>query len=827
LNRLIEIYGTDEVRRLDESSLPLLIGMDGTAHISLEGHPDSGGDDGGGIVAYVAESRNHLFLQPEDNSTSIVYHNDEPVTGSVWLKSGDMTRIGDSIIRWHLSGQRVEVRISKTSAKVLQPPLEPPAEPPPGQKEERKKNATGEHILPVMETPRSGGGRARNLAIVLFALLLTAAAFVLLANPLAVTVTPAPDSLSVSGFPPVLEFGDSYLGLSGNYTLHARKNGYRPLEEEIEITGGSSDYSFTLEKLPGLVDLTSTPVGVTVLIDSVSVGETPLESIEISAGSRVIGFKHERYLPVERTIEVEGFGKRQALQVKLEPAWAMITLQTEPQGATLMVDGEEQGVTPLELELTAGKRQLVFSKEKFSELEVELDVEAGKDLAPDVYRLEPTPATVAISSVPTGGTATVDGVYKGLTPLSITLPSGGEHNLRLTLPGHLPTNRKLKLEPGEERKLRVKLKPQYGTVFITGTPAAATLYIDGKKQELATGRFRLTTREHTIEMKAKGYDSVTRTVTPQTGYSQRIEIDLKRKQTASQAATSAKPDSAAKPDSTGVTGLGQKMILISPKPFLMGASRKEAGRRANESEHKVIMKRSFYVSEREVTNAEYRLFQAQHSSGMSGNRSLEIDSHPVVNVAWNDAARFLNWLSSKDGLPPFYREENGAMVAGDEAGLGYRLPTEAEWAFTARMAKRKERVRYPWSGKYPPKMKAGNFADESARHILPVVIEGYNDGFAASAPTGSFQANPVGVYDLGGNAAEWCHDYYAANPAGSKGATDPMGPATGNHHVVRGSSWRNASITELRFSYRRYSREPANDIGFRVARYANNARYAK
>jgi hypothetical protein len=173
LNRLIEIYGRDEVRRLDESSLPLLIGTDDTAHICLDAPLDRGLDGEGGIVAYVAESRNHLFLQPaDDNQAHVVYHNDEPVTGSVWLKAGDTTRIGDSIIRWHLSGQRVEIRISKTSAKVLQPPLEPPVEPPPDPKEKRQQNATDEHLLPVMEAPRSSGGKARTLAIVLFALLL-------------------------------------------------------------------------------------------------------------------------------------------------------------------------------------------------------------------------------------------------------------------------------------------------------------------------------------------------------------------------------------------------------------------------------------------------------------------------------------------------------------------------------------------------------------------------------------------------------------------------------------------------------------------------------
>jgi formylglycine-generating enzyme required for sulfatase activity len=160
------------------------------------------------------------------------------------------------------------------------------------------------------------------------------------------------------------------------------------------------------------------------------------------------------------------------------------------------------------------------------------------------------------------------------------------------------------------------------------------------------------------------------------------------------------------------------------------------------------------------------------------------------------------------------------MVTIDPRGIGYRLPTEAEWAFAARMAGQNERVRYPWDGSFPPQAVVGNFADESARHLLPVIISGYTDGFAATSPTGSFAANPAGFYDLGGNVAEWCHDYYSVQTFSGGSEVDPMGPPKGTHRVVRGSSWRDASITELRFSYRRYSREAADDIGFRVARYA-------
>ena len=65
------------------------------------------------------------------------------------------------------------------------------------------------------------------------------------------------------------------------------------------------------------------------------------------------------------------------------------------------------------------------------------------------------------------------------------------------------------------------------------------------------------------------------------------------------------------------------------------------------------------------------------------------------------------------------------------------------------------------------------------------------------------------------------HDFYAVYPGEAKRlVTDPMGPASGNHYVVRGASWRDGNITELRLSYRDYSNKPHHDLGFRIARYA-------
>jgi formylglycine-generating enzyme required for sulfatase activity len=100
------------------------------------------------------------------------------------------------------------------------------------------------------------------------------------------------------------------------------------------------------------------------------------------------------------------------------------------------------------------------------------------------------------------------------------------------------------------------------------------------------------------------------------------------------------------------------------------------------------------------------------------------------------------------------------------------------------------------------------------------VLPDYDDGYAATAPVGSFAAGPSGFFDLGGNVAEWTHDLYTVQPASSAVAVDPLAGGAGGLRVIRGSSWRNAAVTELRVAYRDYGDGKRNDLGFRIARYA-------
>jgi formylglycine-generating enzyme required for sulfatase activity len=107
--------------------------------------------------------------------------------------------------------------------------------------------------------------------------------------------------------------------------------------------------------------------------------------------------------------------------------------------------------------------------------------------------------------------------------------------------------------------------------------------------------------------------------------------------------------------------------------------------------------------------------------------------------------------------------------------------------------------------------------------LLSFTLSGYNDGFAVSGPVGSFEPSARGLYDLSGNVAEWCNDYYEIRPATGEPVLDPTGPETGNRHVIRGASWSLASRSELRLSYRDAGADGRLDLGFRIARYVDKA----
>lgn len=801
MSRVYFVHDARGERRLEEHDLPLSIGGAEQDGIVLPGLPAAA------VVAYIGLDEGHAFIQPAQTDLQL-FHNHEHLAASRWLKSGDVVEASESVMLWNVQGDQVNIRVQ---ARAAAPELVPPASPPP----------LNNRVLPEVPQTRSvtaGQRTRRRVALGVFLLLLAAVAFVLLATPVSVRITPEPDRQSLEGFPPAVPFGGRQLVLPGRYTVTAKRAGYHPLRQAIEVpAGGLQVYELGLEELPGRVSIALQPaVPFELFIDDTAVIMDAKGVAEIEGGTHRLRIETERYLPVEETLQVAGMGEAQQLAFVLQPAWASVRIDSNPPGATVEVDDQPLGVTPLATELLQGERRLVLRLERYQELVLPLRVLAGSELLLEPFQLQPADGRLVLDSTPAGASVSVDGVFHGTTPLTLTLASGVEHTVRLTKPGYAHLDRQLQLDAGEEQSLDAQLRPQYGIVFVTAQPADARLRVDGRDAGKATQRLQLTTRSHTLEISKPGYATRTVTVTPRSGTSQNVDIKLL---TAGQARVQ---QQAAATPAVITSPAGQQLRLVRPLgSFSMGASRREAGRRANESRREVQLVRPFYLASREVSNAEFRQFDPAHRSGSAEGVSLDGDSQPVVNVSWNAAARYCNWLSDRAGLPPAYTEVNGRMQPLLPLSTGYRLPSEAEWAYVARKHTQGSEQRYPWSGSFPPLAVAGNFADASIADTLANTVPDYNDGYRVSAPVGSFAARPVGFHDLGGNVAEWMHDYYAVYPGeAGKAVTDPLGPVSGEHHVVRDSSWRQGTISELRLSYRDYSRAARPDLGFRVARYA-------
>jgi formylglycine-generating enzyme len=151
-----------------------------------------------------------------------------------------------------------------------------------------------------------------------------------------------------------------------------------------------------------------------------------------------------------------------------------------------------------------------------------------------------------------------------------------------------------------------------------------------------------------------------------------------------------------------------------------------------------------WAGQYEITNLQFRQFRARHDSRSAGAVSLNDDEQPAVNVNWNDAIGFCNWLN---------RHHAGAFPPGFYA----RLPTSTEWDVLARCGTSRT---FPWGDQWPP--DRGNYFDESARTEDPSVrvIKGYDDGYPAACPVTDSGVNEWNLYGMGGNAWEWCSDWF-------------------------------------------------------------------
>ncbi|WP_300668045.1 formylglycine-generating enzyme family protein [Desulfoluna sp.] len=220
---------------------------------------------------------------------------------------------------------------------------------------------------------------------------------------------------------------------------------------------------------------------------------------------------------------------------------------------------------------------------------------------------------------------------------------------------------------------------------------------------------------------------------------------------------------------------GMRFVFISPRSFDMGSPKQTPGRRPDERLHRVQLKRPFYMQTTEVTQAQWELVMGNNPSGFPFCGS----DCPVENIYWQDAMRFITKLNAQ------YK------------GKGrFRLPTEAEWEYTAR------------TGTLDPWVQSGEDAATYA-WFRPNAGE-------APHPVATKHANLWNIYDINGNVSEWCSDWYGPYPS-QPISKDPQGPLNGEFRVTRGGSWFHG-IDSIRGAHRNSANaeDKGAYIGFRL-----------
>lgn len=794
-------------RRVDSQGLPLRVGTGSECELRLPG-------PGGGPVALLDLLDGMPFVQPVGRAAAMTI-NGEPLETSRRLVDGDELRFYGSSIKLSIDGERLllDVRL-EDSAYVTRPPEIDADEVVPDE-EAIAPTAFSRAAETAAKIQKEKTSPLRYIVGGGMAFLLLASYLLFSAKSVEFEIEPAsPDQFNVTGGWFRLPVGDRILLRKGNYTVNVQKKGYFDVQQSFVV---GDEQSMTLElrmrKKPGrLLVQVEPPVDAIVTVNGSQVGKAPFGPVELEPGEHSIKVESERFLPFMGVVTIPGLDLDENYSIQLVPKWAEVRIESEPSGATILAGDQEVGVTPATIELLEGSHEVTLSKDGFSSWDGTVVAEPNVAQALPLVVLPPADARLIVNTIPRGANVTVNGRYRGQSPLTLSLSPEVDYNIGLSKAGYGVTRRSLRLESNASESITVDLSARLGTVTVAVQPEDATVYVDGRPRGKGKTTVRLSSAPHTIEVRRSGYESWKRNVTPRPGYPQTLNANL-RSEAAIADARVAK---------TLKSPVGQTLRRVEPATFTMGASRSEVGRRANEVIVPVTITRPFLIGVHEVTNRDFAEFRANHDSGASIHVSLAADNNPVTNVTWSDVVQYCNWLSQREGRTPAYRYEFGKWVAAYPLTDGYRLPTEAEWALAMRYAGQKQSRKFAWGSKWPPPKDSGNYADRSALELVPSILPAYDDGYPSTAPVGSFKANGLGIHDGGGNVAEWVNDYYTVpTPGITTPVVDPTGPERGTSHVIRGSSWRHAGVGELRLSYRDFGAEARPDLGFRVARFAD------
>jgi formylglycine-generating enzyme required for sulfatase activity len=255
-----------------------------------------------------------------------------------------------------------------------------------------------------------------------------------------------------------------------------------------------------------------------------------------------------------------------------------------------------------------------------------------------------------------------------------------------------------------------------------------------------------------------------------------------------------------------------EMVDVNGDTFMMGA--KDSIRGVLQS-HKVKIS-GFQIAKTETTYWQYKLFCVANKKELRYTGWPLEGDNPAVNVNFYNAVEYSNWVSKQQNLPLAYfvdktikdtfsnknKNDNiGWTIKNQPNNIGYRLPYESEWEYAARGGH--NQVPYIYSG--------SNNVDEVAWYS--------SYGGIKTKPVARKKPNSLGLFDLSGNAWEWCWDWYATDYYSKSEQTNPQGPGIGISKVLRGGSWGyGPSVVKVDTRAHQYLDHEDFYTGFRLAK---------
>lgn len=522
----------------------------------------------------------------------------------------------------------------------------------------------------------------------------------------------------------------------------------------------------------GSIRLVTDPPGVEVVFNEIALPDlTPIDLSNQSAGTHPVLLRKEGYNDLDTTVTIKK-DVNVNYTFNLIPIYAGLTVTSDPSGATVFLDGDDIGKTPLaRSNLSPGEKTVIVQKDGYEIYQQMVRLRDSETAVVSAY-LARLKGTLEITVSPQGAEVWLNneslGEYDGNTITRQLEP--GNYTVRATKDGYHEKAETVTISEALTSKISLTLEEKTGAIFVVSTPSGALITLNdnptgkttpAKIEKLLPGSYR-------VSVSKTRFSPETKSVTVQPDATRSQSFVLKERQSIVPASGNLVTESGPLP--------GMTFVTIPAGSFVMGSNDGDSNEKPV---HKVTLS-SFQMMTTEVTQAMWQEVKGSNPSEFQGS------DHPVEQVSWNDVQEFIKRLNRRD------------------PGKEYRLPTEAEWEYACRAG---TKTRFYW-GDDPHDMQIGKHAWY------------YGNSSGRTHPVGQKIPNAWGLYDMSGNVWEWCQDWYGADYYSSRSSsTNPNGPSCGIFRVLRGGSW-NYTLLRCRSvdregygSYGRY-----NVGGFRVVR---------